>query len=181
MNIIKLYFLWGVGMIINVQELRMHPHTSQEFMVQSEFSHELLTNVRGHFSEPVKVSIKMENTGKAITGFGMVHTAINLVCSRCLSNIQYEVNAPISVIASNWPDDNTDATEACWLELQDNGDIDLSSAAEEAILFNLPLIPLCKDDCLGLCSGCGVELNTQKCRCEQQKIDPRWQKLKDLK
>lgn len=180
MNIIKLYFLWGVGMIINVEEVKMHPHTSQEFMLQQNCSDELLANMGGRFLEPVQVSIKMENTGRILAGFGMVHTAINLVCSRCLKDIEYELNAPINVIVDS-RSEHKEETEEHLLELHDNGDVDLSSSVEEAILFNLPLIPLCKDDCLGLCSGCGVDLNTQQCRCEQQEIDPRWQKLKELK
>ncbi|HBQ86501.1 MAG TPA: hypothetical protein DER33_05165 [Syntrophomonas sp.] len=180
MNIIKLYFLWGVGMVINVADLKLHPRTSQEFRLQENFSDELLAHLNGHFLEPVKVTIKFENTGRILVGQGMVHTVINLICSRCLKDIAHQVNTPINVVAASPDEDHTEAEEYL-LELRDNGDVDLSSSVEEAILFSLPLNPLCKDDCLGLCSGCGVDLNTRKCRCEQQEIDPRWQKLNELK
>lgn len=179
MNIIKLYFLWGVGMIINVEELKMHPHTSQEFLLQKDLDNDLLADMGGRFLEPVKVSIKMENTGRILAGSGMIHTVINLVCSRCLKDIEYQLNAPINVIVDSRSEHKEE--EEHLLELHDNGDVDFSPGVEETILFNLPLIPLCKDDCLGLCSGCGVDLNTRKCRCEQQEIDPRWEKLKELK
>ena len=49
MNIIKLYFLWGVGMVINVADLKLHPRTSQEFRLQENFSDELLTGSRMKF------------------------------------------------------------------------------------------------------------------------------------
>lgn len=181
MNIIKLYFLWGVGMIINLEDLRMHPHTSQEFSLHQDFSNEFLVSLNASFFEPVQVSIKLENNGRVLAGKGMVRTAINLACSRCLKEIVYQVNAPLNVIIESVMDKHVQEPEEHLLVIQDNGDVDLSSSVEEAILFNLPLIPLCGDDCRGLCSGCGVDLNTQKCCCEQQEIDPRWQKLKELK
>ena len=41
--------------------------------------------------------------------------------------------------------------------------------------------PLCRPDCRGLCPVCGVDLNQQSCSCGKDDIDPRWEKLKNLK
>jgi uncharacterized protein len=40
---------------------------------------------------------------------------------------------------------------------------------------------LCKSDCKGICPGCGVDLNREKCRCSGKTVDPRWEKLLDIK
>jgi uncharacterized protein len=37
---------------------------------------------------------------------------------------------------------------------------------EEQVLLALPTRPLCREDCRGLCSGCGVNLNSEECACD---------------
>lgn|GEM_PF-1029838 len=44
--------------------------------------------------------------------------------------------------------------------------IDLSIGIREAIVFSLPITPLCRDDCPGLCPVCGIDLNTRRCSCK---------------
>jgi uncharacterized protein len=95
--------------------------------------------------------------------------------------VNYPVNVSLNVKFVEKPEEHSQETEEHLLNLPESGDVDLSPAVEEAILFGLPLIPLCRDNCLGLCPGCGADLNTQKCCCQEQDIDPRWQKLKELK
>ncbi|HEX3011335.1 MAG TPA: DUF177 domain-containing protein [Syntrophomonadaceae bacterium] len=171
-------------MIINSEDLKIRPHTKRKFSLQEDYSDTFLEGVGGSFKEPVQVAITIENDGQMLTGKGFVRTVINLVCSRCLKDIEYQVNAPLNVIikgTAGAAEGPSKEAEPYLLEINYNGDVDLNSGVEEAILFNLPLIPLCSDNCLGLCSGCGADLNTQKCRCEQPDIDPRWQKLKELK
>ena len=58
--------------------------------------------------------------------------------------------------------------------------VDLAPMAHEAILSELPLAPLCRDDCLGLCSFCGNDRNTEPCRCVAPR-DPRWASLDVLR
>ena len=43
--------------------------------------------------------------------------------------------------------------------------LDLSEAVREALLVTVPMRPLCKEDCRGLCVGCGADLNHETCRC----------------
>ena len=45
----------------------------------------------------------------------------------------------------------------------------------------LPMKPLCKPDCKGLCPSCGKDLNLGACGCTHETIDPRWEALKALK
>ena len=47
------------------------------------------------------------------------------------------------------------------------------------LLLNLPMKHLCREDCKGLCPGCGVNLNREPCRCKKQ-VDPRWAALEQL-
>ena len=48
----------------------------------------------------------------------------------------------------------------------------------EQIHLGIPMKPLCRDDCKGLCGNCGSDLNEGPCRCAP-KVDPRWSRLAD--
>jgi uncharacterized protein len=63
-------------------------------------------------------------------------------------------------------------------------DIELDEAFRELILSELPDRPLCDPECKGLCPGCGVNLNTESCRCtaevrmvRQEEQLPEWKRV----
>ena len=58
--------------------------------------------------------------------------------------------------------------------------LDLRPFLEEALLVFMPFAPLCDKDCKGLCQSCGENLNERTCDCKHEKIDPRFEALKDL-
>ena len=63
-----------------------------------------------------------------------------------------------------------------------NSKVNLTASVRDAILLALPIIQLCKKNCLGLCSECGQNLNESQCKCgDNAAIDPRFEKLKQLK
>lgn len=55
--------------------------------------------------------------------------------------------------------------------------LDLKPLVRDALLLELPLAPLCRPDCRGLCPVCGGNLNVDPCSCEQASVDPRWAAL----
>ena len=63
----------------------------------------------------------------------------------------------------------------------DHDRIDLEPVAREAVLLELPLAPLCKDDCAGLCAECGADRNAVDCGHGLEPVDDRWAALGDLK
>jgi uncharacterized protein len=58
--------------------------------------------------------------------------------------------------------------------------IDLNELLREQFYLALPMKPLCRDDCKGLCPQCGTNLNTGACSCATQWEDPRLAPLKGL-
>jgi uncharacterized protein len=58
--------------------------------------------------------------------------------------------------------------------------LDLEPLARDAVLLELPLAPLCKEDCRGLCPQCGANLNLDTCSCAPP-ADPRWSALDALR
>jgi uncharacterized protein len=59
--------------------------------------------------------------------------------------------------------------------------LDLSPLVRDALLLELPIAPLCREDCLGLCPTCGAELNDGPCQCPSAGADPRWSVLDVLR
>ncbi len=64
--------------------------------------------------------------------------------------------------------------------IEDNHMIDLGEAIREYALLELPMQPLCKPDCKGLCPTCGIDRNTERCTCAEIVGDDRFAALRAL-
>lgn len=128
------------------------------------------------FLSPIILDGELHLTGDVIDLDGRVITELSLPCSRCLVNFNHSIDILIHEIFSPNPD-NKDEDEIIFVE----GDtIDVTDIIKNNILLSLPVKKLCKDDCEGLCQHCGTNLNVANCDCDNEDIDPRLAKLKDL-
>ena len=87
-----------------------------------------------------------------------INFSVSGECTRCLkpAENQYEFYVSEKVEANN--------EDGYSLK---NDKVDLKEIIDEAIVINFPMNFLCKEDCKGLCSGCGVNLNDENCKCEK--------------
>ena len=81
-----------------------------------------------------------------------------------------------------------DATEEDQLEAQELGLVEVEGGSFESrplvveqVELSLPMKPLCREDCQGLCPQCGQDLNEGRCGCVRERVDPRWAALAMLK
>lgn len=51
----------------------------------------------------------------------------------------------------------------------------------EQLQLNIPMKPLCRPDCQGLCPICGADRNVERCACEERSADPRWAALATIR
>lgn len=104
-------------------------------------------------------------------------------CSRCLADIEMPVKYEIDAYLMR-EEFEEDDYEDCDVFKIDSFDVDLMPIIESTLCFNMPLHTLCSENCKGICSGCGVDMNTEDCKCEDSidvdDIDPRFAKLKEL-
>ena len=63
--------------------------------------------------------------------------------------------------------------------LMDGYELDMDEVVTTAFILAMDTKNLCSDDCKGLCSGCGVDLNVEPCRCKPE-VDPRLAALAQL-
>ncbi|HEU0019145.1 MAG TPA: DUF177 domain-containing protein [Thermoleophilaceae bacterium] len=96
-------------------------------------------------------------------------------CTRCLE----DANARVEVDAREI-DQPGDATELRSPYVEENV-VDLSAWARDALALALPTQILCGEDCRGLCTVCGANLNEDPDHVHEAEPDPRWAKLSELK
>lgn len=117
--------------------------------------------------------------GKAVNMSGYIELSArltvryNTACSRCLKELERELvldlQYPIAESLENMENDE--------YIIPENGLINLSEFVRENIILNLPISHICSEDCKGLCSKCGADLNLGDCGCVRVEKDPRWSAL----
>ena len=102
-------------------------------------------------------------------------TTLSSVCDRCGAPFDRDFRQSFECMLASELEDE----ENYEILLLENDTVDLSELARETLILNMPTKTLCREDCRGLCSGCGVDLNYEECRCKKE-VDPRLQSLAKL-
>ena len=135
------------------------------------------------FSKPVEVELVLRKSEDSFYCTGQAKTDVRLECSRCLEPYLYSLETKLDFYVRVEKDrikiEYQDQAEP--LVFPGNQIFSIDNLIKEAILLNLPLKPLCSENCKGLCSVCGTNLNISSCNCKKEKLDPRWEKLRNLK
>lgn len=136
--------------------------------------------------EPPKAQVHLERSGEMVDLRGKYSVRLLLECSRCLEPVEMEVEGPLKGVYQPQPI-SLDGEE---IELADDDlevsfyrgeEIDLSLGLHDEVALAVPMAPLCKEDCPGLCPVCGKSRLEGDCGCLDKKVDPRWAKLAKLK
>ncbi len=100
-------------------------------------------------------------------------------CDRCLEKFSAGHQAEYEQIYKIG--EGPDAVDDEVIQLPaDTVEIDLRELIQEILILHHPLKMLCKEDCAGLCPGCGADLNKEACTCRSEDEDPRWARLRKL-
>ena len=122
----------------------------------------------------VEVSLELEAVPGAVIARGTVRAPWEGQCRRCLAPTGGTVLVEVQELF-----DEAGQTEETYGLVGDQ--IDLEPLARDAVLLDLPLAPLCRELCQGLCPRCGADLNLGSCGCSEETADPRWAALDALK
>ncbi len=134
---------------------------------------------------PVEASFHLERKSDGILARGAFMTTAVVLCSRCSEAVSVPVSDQFVVLYHGVQDtfrgEEIELTvEEMDVDVLKDDRLDLSGLLRENVLLNLPLQPLCRTDCRGLCPQCGVNLNETSCQCYGQEPDPRLRPLQDL-
>lgn len=102
------------------------------------------------FKEKIQVRIRVYKISGNLIVVGTLATHVQLVCSLCLDHFSYLI-------------ENKGFTYDC--EILGRDIIDLTEPIRDDMIIGLPLRPLCREGCLGLCVRCGQNLNLGVCGC----------------
>jgi uncharacterized protein len=108
------------------------------------------------------------------------------VCGRCAEEYTFTLDRPFEFVLI--PDPAKADRKAAELHRDDLGlsfysgdEVDLAPLIAEQVILALPTQPLCTENCRGLCSNCGINLNSESCNCAAMRGDPRMAVFQTLK
>jgi uncharacterized protein len=159
-------------MRLNVAQLLKEPiGSSRTYDVDGEpngGSEEDIRSLRGQ--------VALMRTDKGILLTATLDAEIVLACARCLNQFEYRMTLNIKEEYFATVDINSglrlppsDEPDAFTIDALHN--IDLNEAVRQYFLMALPLKPLCRENCTGLCPSCGKNLNESPCDCEKDSAD----------
>lgn len=130
------------------------------------------------------VNLSVQLAGEEYFCQGTVAADFGLECARCLAEFKATFSGPTDFIIRS-PQPPKEGEEGIpddedYVDLLEGMKAELSGIARQTLLLALPISPVCKDDCQGLCATCGVNKNEKSCDCKTQAYDERWEGLAGL-
>ncbi len=128
----------------------------------------------------VALDLRFEAVSEGVLVTGSAVAPVAGECARCLDPVTSSTEVSFQELYRYLPDPGED--EADDEERFLDGDrLDLEPAFRDAVVLALPLSPLCREDCPGLCAECGVRLaEAGPLHGHGEAIDPRWGLLRQL-
>lgn len=115
---------------------------------------------------PVRYDLQLQTVSGELVLQGRIDAALTLQCARCTTEFPAAVQ---------------DAGFMRVLDIPpDTDEMDVTAEIREGLLLRIPHIPLCREDCRGLCPQCGINLNHDTCSCTAPETDHRWEGLDGL-
>lgn len=166
-------------MRFNVAQLLQDPEGSKRTYILKE-------NIEPGESGRAKGKVDLTRTDKGIWAHGELQVATTLLCGRCLESVHLSLGftfdeeyVPEEEIASELAADS-EADISDLFIIDGSHTLDLSEAVRQYTVAGLPMKPLCREDCRGLCPQCGINLNDAACSCPKRPIGPRTNALGDM-
>ena len=126
---------------------------------------------------PLDLDLRLESVSEGVLVSGTVHGPTRGECSRCLGPVTGDVDIELTELFA-YPESLTETTtEEDEVGRVIDHTVDLEQPIIDAVGLALPFVPVCTEDCPGLCPRCGVALATAEPGHHHDEIDPRWATL----
>lgn len=144
----------------------LEPAEMQEFSGQVELEMISMNGDEYHFADSCSWQVQITNTGGALLVRGTTKACGTCACARCLEDACEELEGEIEgyfVITPEGEDEDMEGDE--FEILPESHDIDIAPLIVQGLMLDAPVLPLCREDCAGLCPSCGANLNEGPCDC----------------
>ena len=159
--------------LVPVAALRRQPGSSFEVHASGPIFELAVSHSRVPDGGEVSLDALLESVLGGVMVTGTVGADWEADCGRCLEPARGRLAVAVrELFTEGAEEEGSYRLSGEWL--------DLEPLAHDACILELPLAPLCRPDCLGLCPGCGVNRNTETCDCTEGS-DPRWAGLSVLR
>ena len=135
---------------------------------------------------PVELVVSVHKDATKVRLAGTVKATLQLECSRCLDSFLVPVHAKVDTLflplVENTGEGEREVKEDdLGVAYYQDDVIDLAEVMREQFYLALPMKPLCREDCRGLCPICGKNRNRETCACQHEWVDPRLEPLRKLR
>ena len=127
-----------------------------------------MSGIEGAWEEATgEVALSLSRTGSEVLARGEILAHLSSACGRCLTAARLDVRSEFATtfVPAGVTGADGEALDDPDIETYEGEVIDLRTLVREHVLLGIPMSPLCKPDCLGLCPRCGAELNSGPCGC----------------
>ena len=178
---------------VDTRLLGRQPGSMRQFETEVDAPDQLSSPVIGvPVGVKIQLDVRLEAVMEGVLVTGTVRGPLHGECARCLASIEDTANAEFQELF-HYPDEDgasgavNDAPTGTEQDEEEDyyyleGDwVDLEPLVRDAIVLALPLSPLCRQDCPGLCAECGARLaEVGPEHRHEERIDPRWAELRSI-
>lgn len=165
------------GLNLSVADLLGHPGEYRDFIISSVLQ-DVGNPVARLDESPLRGDLRAESVVEGILVTGRVAGSGDFKCARCLIDLDAPVEVELTELFVSSGHENEADEDAYKVS---GKEIHLEPMLRDAFVLALPLKPICSEECRGMCSGCGKNLNEADCTCSQDEIDPRWAELASVR
>jgi uncharacterized protein len=164
--------------VLDTRELGRRPGSMRPVRITVPAPEDLgVELIRVPAGAPVQLDLRMEAVVEGVLVSGTVHVPLTGECARCLEPVIDELSVDVQELFA-YPDSTTDSTTGDDEVSRVVGDrIDVRPTVRDAVVLALPLAPVCRVDCRGLCPDCGVPWANLPPDHTHHTMDPRWAAL----
>ncbi|MFN4033646.1 MAG: YceD family protein [Fimbriimonadales bacterium] len=165
---------------LDLNDVVQHPGRRVEYPIEIWLEREEAPPL----AEPIRGTLVAESGGRILRLYGEFSTVVWLECGRCLDYFQQPVSfelheefllngTPAALSATGYAEvddrDSFPVFEGNYLYVDD--------LLRQYLLLELPIAPVCREDCKGLCPTCGRKLDEAQCACTPKTGHPAFEAL----
>lgn len=155
--------------LLDVGDLLAHPGETRSFALTAEMEAAI---EHARIAGPITLEGRLEGLTDGVYLVARVEAPAHVTCNRCLTEWEEDLEFDLRQLFAREPDEDGYGIDAHW--------IDVEGPVHDEVMLALPLVPLCRDDCKGICATCGADLNTAPCQGHEAVEASPFGALKDL-
>lgn len=168
-------------MILDLSGVLSEQHKPVDTLIPIEMNAFQKDHNRYRISDKNELHLRIHYVeNKKLEILGECQVTVVIPCDRCLEEVNVKIPLDFHKKISVDPDHADDSDELDETNFIDGYSLDTEQLFRNELLVGWPTKILCRDDCKGICSVCGQNLNEGTCNCEDTGLDPRMSVIRDV-